>query len=124
MISEEDVLEPILKNQLQKTLDFELGGKVYKRGKFALYRIETYNNNFEITFKFSKPGLPVKIENFKVPYPFHVEYYADDGVIFFDYRLSTLTNNNKELMKKLESLSNSYEKSKYFNKILKITCSV
>jgi hypothetical protein len=124
MICEEDVLEPILKSQLQKTLEFELGGKVFKRGKFALYRIETYNNNFEITFKFSKPGTPLKVENFKVPYPFHIEYYADDDVIFFDYRLSTLTNNNKDLIRKLEELAQTYETSKYFNKILKITCSV
>lgn len=117
----EDYIEKILKQQFKKTLEFELNGKIFKRGKLDLYRLETYSNNFEITLMFEKPEN--KIENFKLPYPFKYEYYEEDSLIFFDYRLFTLANNNIELEAKLKKISEPYStKSKYFNSILKIYC--
>ena len=83
--------------------------------------METYHNNYELTFKFEKPNSD-KVETFKVPYPFAWEQYNDDEgeTIFFDYRLFTLANNNKKLERKFKELSVDYPKSKYFDTILKI----
>jgi len=119
----EDVLEKVLKSQLQKQLEFELNGRIYKRGRFSLYRIETYNNNYEITFMFEKPNTD-KVERFKIPHPFSYEHYEDDGHIFFDYRLITLTNNDAGIADNLRDLSEDYSKSKYFDKILKVHCKI
>ena len=118
----EDNIEEVLKPQLQKNLEFELNGKIYKRGKFLLYTLETYNNNYEITFKFEKDG--DRVENFKVPYPFLYEYYPDDQTLFFDYRVFTLANNDGNLAQALKSVSKKYTPSKYFDKILKINCKI
>ena len=121
----EDALESVIKYQLQKQLEFELNGKIYKRGKFVLYRLETYNNNYEITFMFDKPNTD-KVENFKVPYPFGFEHYNEDDheQLFFDYRLFTLANKDTEIAERLRVLSEEYNTSKYFDKILKINCIV
>ncbi len=45
----DDIIENILKNNFQRTMEFEISNKVFKRGKFILYRLETYDNNYEIT---------------------------------------------------------------------------
>jgi len=119
---EEDSLEYVLKDQFQKQLEFELNGRVYKKGKLVLFRLDTYNNNYEISFMFDKPNTN-KVENFKVPYPFKYEYYTEDCILFFDYRLLTLTNDNK-LSNRIRKLSENYPVSKYFDKILKITCKI
>ena len=34
---EEDTLEYVLKDQFQKQLEFELNGRVYKKGKLVLF---------------------------------------------------------------------------------------
>ena len=126
----EDELDNILKYQLKKYLQFELNGKIYKRGLLSLYKLETYHNNFEITFTFEKPEVD-KVEKFKLPYPFNFETYGDvygpeESILFFDYRIYTLTDNNKNLENYLKLLSEKeiYPKSKYFDKILKITCNL
>lgn len=122
----EDSLEEVFKEQLQKNLEFELNNRIYKRGKLSLYKLEIYSNNYEITLMLEKNG-PTSVEHFKLPYPFKYEIYTDtDGetVIFFDYRLYTLSNNNADTEKKLLEISKKYKKSKYFNSILKIKCKI
>jgi hypothetical protein len=119
---EVDELEHVLKEQFQKQLEFELNGRVYKKGKLVLFRLDTYNNNYEVSFMFDKPNTD-KVENFKVPYPFQYEYYPEDDHIFFDYRLNTLTNDNA-LSDRIRKLTENYPVSKYFDKILKITCNI
>lgn len=122
----EDSLEEIFKPQLQKHLEFELNNKTYKRGKLILYKIETYSNNYELTLMFEKhlPDGTIGTETFKIPYPFKFEIYTEDNetVIFFDYRLYTLANNNVKIQNKLAELSKKYKKSKYYDSILKIKC--
>lgn len=117
-ILDEKWMEGILRENFQKNLEFELNGKTYKRGKFSLYRIETYNNNYEIIFLFETTKN--KPESFKIPYPFKVEYYPQDGQLFFDYRLLTLSNGDSNLESRLLKLASKYQLSKYFNKILTI----
>ena len=52
-------------------------------------------------------------ENFDVPFPFKVENYSEEGLLYFDYRLKSL---------EVESLPRMPEKvsSAYFDKILEI----
>lgn len=121
MITEMD-LESVLKTQLQKQLEFELNNRVFKRGKLALYKIETYENNYEISFIFEKG---TGTETFKIPYPFKFEYYTEPNsfLMFMDYRIYSFCNDNKTAEKLLLEY-NKVKKSKYFNKILKIKCKV
>lgn len=114
----EDKLEDVFKTLFQRDLELEINNKVFKRGKFVLYRLETYSNNFEITLIFEKNS---KIEHFKIPYPFNYEFYPEDNELFFDYRLITLCNNNLEIVDKLKPICEKYNTScKFLDKILKI----
>jgi len=120
----EDSLEEVFKPQLQKSLEFELNNKIFKRGKLLLYKIETYSNNYEVTLIFEKGN---STETFKIPYPFNYEVHSEengDSVLFFDYRLYTLSNKNSDLENDLHKISEVYKKSKYFNSILKIICKI
>lgn len=114
----EDNLENIFKTLFQRDLELEINNKVFKKGKFVLYKLETYSNNYEITLIFEKNN---KIENFKIPYPFDYEFYPKDNELFFDYRLIKLCNNNKEMAESLKLICNKYNSScRYLDKILKI----
>lgn len=116
-------LPDILKGQLQKTLDFELKNKVFKRGQLDLYKIDLTFNNYDIVFILNKSSN--KKETFKIPCPFVIEHYVEENsdVLFFDYRLSTFCNNDKNIESRLISKLKKYDKkSKYLNSILKITC--
>ena len=116
---EENYLENILKYHFQRELRFEIDDKVFKTGKFVLYKLDIYHNNFTIDFIFDKGDN--KVENFKVPYPFKVEEHANDKLIFFDYRLKTLTGGDKTLENMINTVSDDYTPSKYFDKILTIS---
>jgi len=88
---------------------------VIKRGKFIIYKKQHYN--IQLTLLNSKKNK----ENFEVPIPFLVEYYPDEKLIFLDYRISSLTGNDKEMKKFLLNYRvKGIEPSQYFNRILTI----
>ena len=93
---------------LQEQLIFSVGDKVIKKGRLLLFRRAHYYIQIAIlTDKNTR-------ENFEVPIPFKVESHEEEGLLYFDYRISSLH---------IESIPPIPSKisSSYFNKIMEIT---
>ena len=116
----DNYLEDILKKHFQKSICLTLNSEEYKCGKFTLYKLTTYANNYYIEFHIKREK---KNDLIKIPYPFKIEEHEEDNLLFFDYRISTLCNKNKKLMEKIYDVSDQYEdckKNKFFDNILEI----
>ena len=92
---------------LQKNISFLIDNKIIKKGKLLLFRRTHYF--IQITIM-SEKGFK---ENIDIPIPFKIEDYADEGLIYFDYRTKSL---------EVEAIPRIPEKvtSTYFDKILEI----
>lgn len=92
---------------LQKKIQLIVGGKTLKRGRLILFKRTHY---FIQLCLLNDKGAR---ENIEIPIPFNHEEYIADGVMYFDYRLSSL---------KVSSLPPIPDKvaSNVFNKILEI----
>ena len=115
----ENQLDAILKKYFQQQVELFVDGVSIKQGQFLLFRNLLYHNNYFFELHIRRKG---KIDSIKVPYPFNIEEYADEGLIYLDYRNKTLLKNNPALLTKLQTFIDSQpnEKSKFYNKILEI----
>jgi len=100
--------EPFLLSCLQKQVAFTIGEKVIKKGKLLLFRRVHYYIQISLM---SDKNIR---ENFEIPIPFRVENYKEDGLLYFDYRLTSLTT------KILPPIPTKVTSS-YFNKILELS---
>lgn len=107
-----NTLEDTLKSLLQKKVSFELDKKIFKTGKVILF----YHHYFYISFILQT--LKKSKEKTEIPIPFNIELHEEDKLIYFDYRLSTLTHNNKAAADVINSIPT--QKNKFLNKILTI----
>lgn len=99
--------EEFLVKCLQKPISFSINNKVIKRGRLLLYR--RFHYFIQITL-LSDRGLQ---ENIDIPIPFKVEFYEEDGLMYFDYRMKSLEVDCLPLItEKVSSI--------YFDKILEI----
>ena len=105
-------IEETLKDLLQKDIKLIINNKQHQKGKLLLFK----QNNYHIELTVRKND--VNIKRFEIPIPFGIEHWKDDGLVYFDYRLSTLSN-NANLCKMLEKLPNEGN-NKFYNKILEI----
>lgn len=118
MLSSDDI-EKILRQHFQKDITLLVDNIEYKKGKFIVAQSTLLSNNYYFEFHIKTDK---KIEAVRVPYPFDVEYYSDENLIYFDYRIQSMTKNN-ELSKILEGFSETQEgfsQNKLYNKILEI----
>lgn len=100
--------EPFLMNCLQENITFTIGDKIIKKGRLLLFKRAHYFIHFSLlTEKNTR-------ENLEIPIPFNIEDHSDEGLIYFDYRLSSLR--VKSLPPIPEKLS-----SIYLDKILEIS---
>lgn len=110
MISIPSNIEDTLTNLLQQKITLEIDGKVIKTGKLILFTSKYFFISLTIeTLKKSK-------EKVEIPIPFNIEVHEEDKLIYFDYRLNTLTKTNTPAKEILEKMSVS--KNKFYNKIL------
>jgi hypothetical protein len=119
MINQSFNLEEILKTHLQKYISITINGTEIKNGKFILFQNNILANNFyfELTIERIK-----KIDVVKIPFPFKVEHYPDEGLLYLDYRFTSLTDDKKQLMK-IDSLKEKYTEaklSKFLNTIVEV----
>jgi hypothetical protein len=92
---------------LQRDVVFSVGGKMVKKGKLILFRRAHY------FIQFSLQTAKRDHESYDVPIPFDVEYYPEDNLLYFDYRIKSLfVDNLPTLPVKINSA--------YFNNILEI----
>lgn len=99
---------------LQSLLSFTLGKKVLRKGRLIIFKKTHYF--FQITILNSKN----QIECFEIPLPFKTEYHSEENLLYFDYRIKTLSMGDKNLEKKLLCQIGKITPSQYFNKILEI----
>jgi hypothetical protein len=100
--------EHFLLSCLQKPIAFSINNKVIKRGRLLLFRRVHYF--IQIVLNTEKNVR----ENFEIPIPFKVENYTDEGLLYFDYRITSLNLAEDFLFSKKVS-------STYFNKILELS---
>lgn len=106
-------IERILKSLLQKDIKLSISNRQYRKGKLLLFK----QNNYHIELTVRKNDIDIK--GFEIPIPFAIESWEDDGLIYFDYRLAKLSNNDKVLHSMLTQLPNEGN-NKFYDKILEI----
>jgi len=113
MLIDNTIIEETLKGLLQSNIKMNLKNKTFKKGKLILFRQNNYH--LELTIEI-KDGVTKK---FEIPIPFDVESWDEDGLVYFDYRLSTLSKGNSKfyhLVKTLPKIGNN----KFYDTILEI----
>ena len=99
--------ELFLTHCLQKRLQFKLNDKQLKSGKLLFFKKSHFYIQIALV---NEKGVR---ENFEIPYPFKVEDYEEDGLLYYDYRIKSLN---------IDFIPNTTSKvsSIFFNKILEI----
>lgn len=120
MIPSSEKIERIFEKYFQKNITLCVNDIVIKNGKFLLIKDNIIGNNyfFELIVEKAK-----KIDNIRVPFPFHLEEHEDDQLLYFDYRINTLARNNKIMCEKITQWVNSLtliNKNKYLDNVLEI----
>jgi len=107
-------LENALKQLLQKNLRFWLNKRVWKEGKLLLFKQSGFY--LELIINSKKKAK----ERFEIPIPYNVESWLDEDVVYFDYKLLSLSGKKQldiyTLLTKMECIG----KNKFFDTILEI----
>ena len=101
--------EAFLMSCLQKQVNFSINNKIIKKGRLLLFRKAHYF--IQLTLETERNAK----ENIDLPFPFKVENYKHDGLLYFDYRVKSL---NVEFLPMIPTKVSSI----YFDKILEIAC--
>lgn len=97
---------------LQNNINFILNDKKIKTGKLLLVSHKGPYVSFVL-------NINKAVKNYEIPYPFLIKKTSNDSSIIFDYSIETLSNNNFNTLKLLDTFEVS-KTSKFYNKILKI----
>jgi hypothetical protein len=108
-------LEEVCKFLLQKTLTLELNKKTHKQGKLILF----YQKNFYLTFIMDTAKKPK--EKIEIPIPFDVELHEEDDLVYFDYRIKTLSKHAPEIENNLILYPSKVAGNKFWDTILTIS---
>lgn len=94
-LTSSEKIERIFEKYFQKMISLSVKDESIKKGKFLLIKNCVVGNNyfFELIIERSK-----KLDSIKIPYPFNIEEYPEENLLFMDYRISTLCNNDKSLI--------------------------
>jgi hypothetical protein len=119
-LTSSEKIEHIFEKYFQKTIVLSVKDEVIKRGKFLLIKNCIISNNyfFEFTIERAK-----KLDIVKIPYPFNLEECPTDNLIYMDYRVSSLFNNDRLLVESINTWIEKLElknQSKFLNSILEI----
>jgi hypothetical protein len=114
-----DEFEKIFTDYFQKNITLRIGDEILKSGKFLLVQNHVVTNNFyfELVIENTK-----KIVSFKIPYPFSYDNHPDDGLLYLDYRFTSLTDDGeaRQLISNITSSTLVEKPSKFLNNILEI----
>jgi hypothetical protein len=107
-------LEKVCKYLLQKDISLEINNKIIKKGKLIIF----YQKNFYLTFIINNDKKSnIKVE---IPIPFNVECHLDDNLIYFDYRIKTLSKQAPEIESNLLVYPQKLTGNKFWNNIMTI----
>jgi hypothetical protein len=110
-------IEKACKFLLQKEIVIELKNKTHKQGKVVLF----YQKNFYITLVMNTPKKDK--EKVELPIPYGVEFYEDEDLIYFDYRIKTLSKHAPEIETNLLVYPKKISGNKFWDSILLINAS-
>jgi hypothetical protein len=111
-------IEKIFEKYFQKSISLFIKGEVVKKGKFLLIKNCIVGNNFYFEFTIKREK---KIDTVRIPYPFLVEEYQDENLLYLDYRLDTLFRDSKHSQFiKQWALTDDKMPNKLFDNILEI----
>lgn len=102
------LLEELCKSLLQKTVSFQIKNKILKKGKIELFVQRNFYLIFHLTTNKNKK------EKFEIPIPFSFEEHKDDGLIYFDYRLKSLSRYCPESETSLRLIFNKSKRNNKF----------
>jgi hypothetical protein len=119
-LTSSEKIERIFEKYFQKTIILSIKDYEIKKGKFLLLKNCIISNNYfyELTIERAK-----KLDVVRIPYPFDLDEYEDENLLYMDYRLTTLFKNDKA---SLDSVSAWVKKidtkntHKFFDNILEI----
>ena len=120
-LTSSEKVERIFEKYFQKTISLSIKDEQIKKGKFLLIKNCIIGNNyyFELTIERVK-----KLDLIRIPYPFDLEEYEEDNLLYLDYRLSSLFKHNKKLLDEMKYWCNNKTDlktaNKMFNNILEI----
>lgn len=112
-------LENVCKFLLQKNLTFEIRNKTFKKGRLILF----HQKNFYLVFLLEKIGDPNNPEKVEIPIPFSFELHEADNLLFFDYRIKTITKDTPIVEPLLKMYSQSSTGHRFLDTILTINAS-
>jgi hypothetical protein len=107
-------IEKACKYLLQKNITIELKNKPYKQGKVVLF----YQKNFYITLVMDT--IKKEKEKIELPIPYDVEIHEDENLIYFDYRIKTLSKHAPEIETNLLVYPKKISGNKFWDSILLI----
>jgi hypothetical protein len=105
-------LEESCKFLLQKKITLEINNKIIKQGKLLIFQ----QKNFYINFIFEKTSN--KVEKIEIPIPYDIENYYDENLIYFDYRLKSLSKFSPEIETNLLFYPKKISGNKFWDTIL------
>jgi len=108
-------IEKACKFLLQKEIVIELKNKTHKQGKVVLF----YQKNFYITLVMNTPKKDK--EKVELPIPYGVEFYEDEDLIYFDYRIKTLSKHAPDIETNLLVYPKKISGNKFWDSILLIS---
>lgn len=108
-------IEKACKFLLQKNITLELKNKTYKEGKLIIF----YQTNFYITFILNT--VKKEKEKIDIPIPYGVEFYDDENLIYFDYRIKSLSKHAPEIETNLLLYPKKIKNNKFWDTILLIS---
>jgi len=108
------IIEKACKFLLQKNITLELNKKTYKQGKLILFS----QKNFYITFIMDTTKK--QKEKIEIPIPFDIEIHEDDDLVYFDYRIKTLSKHAPEIENNLIIYPAKVAGNKFWDTILTI----
>ena len=112
-------LETILPKYFQKKIKISIGNDTVKHGQFILFENLLNHNNYYFELFIKRKD---KIDSFKIPYPYKVEEYEDDMLLYLDYRHSALVNNDPVAMELIKCYIDNKpnERNKFLGNIVEI----
>lgn len=108
--------ENFFTQNLQTPISFTLGSKTLRKGRLIIFKRSHFF--IQVSLMTTKKAQEI----FEIPIPFKTEYYHQENLIYFDYRINSLFGNDmpENTIEALERQMIKNTPSQYLNKILEI----
>jgi len=106
--------DTLLVDYLLKEITISHNNKVLRSGKLLLFSIKDFYLHFTISTE-------KQTKHFEIPYPFDVKS-PSKNLLLLDYALSSFKTEYEDIDLKIKNIGTK-KKSRYFNSIIRLSCS-